>query len=64
MTKDGETVGTVSKASEMELHVEPQTGLSKSIRRRLGWAEQDQDTFSVSQSNVERITDDEIRLKK
>lgn len=64
MTKDGKTVGTVAEATGTELHVEPDTGLSQSIRRRLGWAEQDQDTFSIQQSNVARITDDEIRLKE
>jgi sporulation protein YlmC with PRC-barrel domain len=64
MTKDGETVGTVAEAAGTELHVEPDTGLSQSIRRRLGWAEQEQDTFSIRQSNVARITDDEIQLKE
>jgi len=64
MTEDGETVGTVAKTMETELHVEPHTGLSQSIRRRLGWAESDQDTFSVSHSSVDSITDDEIRLKE
>jgi sporulation protein YlmC with PRC-barrel domain len=64
MTEDGETVGTVAKTTGTELHVEPDTGLSQSIRRRLGWAESDQDTFSVSHSSVDSITDDEIRLKE
>ncbi|WP_435073019.1 hypothetical protein [Halorubrum sp. HHNYT27] len=64
MTKDGETVGTVVKATKTELHVEPNSGLSKSIRRRLGWAEQDQDTFSIQKSNVQDIDDDGIRLKE
>jgi sporulation protein YlmC with PRC-barrel domain len=63
MTKDGETVGTVEKTMDNELHVKPNSGLSQSIRRRLGWAEKDQDTFSVQKSKVDEITNDGIRLK-
>lgn len=64
MTKDGETVGTVEQTMDEELHVKPNSGLSQSVRRRLGWAEEDQDTFSVQKSKVDEITDDGIRLKE
>lgn len=64
MTKDGETVGTVEQTTGAEIHVKPEGGLSQSIRRRLGWAEKDADTYSVQKSNVEEITDDGIRLKE
>jgi sporulation protein YlmC with PRC-barrel domain len=64
MTKDGDTVGTVEKTMDTELHVRPDSGLSQSIRRRLGWSERDQDTFSVQKSKVDEITDDGIRLKE
>ena len=64
MTKDGKTVGTVEKTTDTEIHVQPKSGLSQSIRRRLGWAEKEQENFSVRKSDVDRITDDEIRLKQ
>lgn len=64
MTKDGEIVGTVEKTTNTEIHVKPDSGLSQSIRRRLGWAEKDQETFSVQKSKVQEISDDGIQLKE
>jgi sporulation protein YlmC with PRC-barrel domain len=64
MTNDGETIGTVEKTTGTELHVKPEGGLSQSIRRRLGWAEKDADTYSIEKSSVKEISDDGIRLNE
>lgn len=44
-------------------HVEPDSGLSETIRRRLGWAEESADTYELDKSAVEKIAGDEIHLK-
>lgn len=63
VTADGETVGMIETVSGSKAHVKPDTGLSQSIRRRLGWSEEGHDTYELRKSNVHDITDDEITLK-
>jgi hypothetical protein len=63
MTADGHMVGTISRASGSTAEVTPEEDLSQSIRRRLGWTEEgEESTFELEASNVDRIPDDEVRL--
>lgn len=62
MTHDGKHVGTITQTSGSKAHVEMETGLSQSIRRRLGWAE-DADTYELDSSSVDKISGDEIHLR-
>lgn len=64
MTADGDVVGTVEEASENTARVRPAENLSRSIRRRLGWSEEDEESFELDHSKVEQISGDEIRLKR
>ncbi|MFW5948147.1 MAG: hypothetical protein ACOCSD_00930 [Halolamina sp.] len=61
VTADGEEVGTVTSATGSRLHVSPADDLSRSIRRRLGWSE-DEDSYELQKDHVDEITDDEVRL--
>lgn len=63
MTADGDMVGRVEKTSGSTAHIKAEGGLSQSIRRRLGWTEEGEETYELQKANVEEITDDEIRLK-
>lgn len=63
MASDGENVGTITKTSGPVAHVSTDSGLSGSIRRRLGWGDDDEE-YELMTSNVESISDDEVRLKK
>lgn len=63
MTADGDMVGTIDRASGSSAHVRPDEELSRSIRRRLGWTEEGSETYRLEKSKVDRITDDEVRLK-
>ncbi|MFB6142826.1 MAG: hypothetical protein ABEJ30_05730 [Halorientalis sp.] len=64
VTADGDTVGMVDRASGTTARIRADQGLSRSIRRRLGWTEEGEETYRLQKSRVDRITDDEIRLKK
>lgn len=64
VTADGDMVGTVERASGSSAHIEPDEDLSRSIRRRLGWTEEGEETYRLEKSKVDRITSDEIRLKE
>lgn len=64
VTADGDMVGTVDRVSGSSAHIKVDKDLSRSIRRRLGWNEEGKDTFRLQKSKVDKITDDEVRLKK
>lgn len=64
VTQDGDEVGTIDSVSGDTATVSPSSGLSESIRQRLGWTDEDMDTFDLDYSNVDTDQGDEIRLKE
>lgn len=64
VTADGDEVGTIEQIEENMAHVKPNDSLSQSVRRRLGWAEDDSDTYELSQEQVMDISDIEVRLNQ
>lgn len=64
VTADGDEIGTIEQASGSMAHVKPSANLSQSVRRRLGWAEEGEETYELQTTNVDSIESDEIRLKK
>lgn len=62
VTADGDMVGTIERVSGASAHVKPHEDLSRSIRRRLGWSEEGEETYQLETSKVDRITSDEVRL--
>lgn len=63
VTADGDTVGTVRSVEGSMAHIQADADLSRSVRRRLGWTEENAETYQLRTSNVDDI-DDEIRLKE
>lgn len=63
MTSDGTRVGRITQTRGSMAHVEPDSGLSETIRRRLGWAEESADTYELDKSAVDKIAGEEIHLK-
>lgn len=59
---DGETVGIVTEVDHGTAYVEPDPGLTEKLRGMLGWSDDD-DAFPLQESAIERVTDDEIRLR-
>lgn len=64
VTASGDKVGMIQKVERDVAHVQPKGSLSRSIRRRLGWAEEEGDTFELSRAQVDEIKGDEVRLKE
>jgi hypothetical protein len=60
----GEKVGMVSKVEGHNVHVDPDPGLTDSIKSRLGWGDADGDTYALKQSDIAAVTDDEVQLKR
>lgn len=64
VTADGDEVGTIEQIDENMAHVKPKGSLSRSVRRRLGWAEKDQDMYEITHSRVAQISGDEVHLRE
>lgn len=63
VTADGDEIGMVGRVEETRLHITPADNLSRSVRRRLGWSE-DEDDYVLQKSKVDSIAGDEIHLKE
>jgi len=61
-TASGDTVGTIEKIDGTMAHVKPESGLSSSIRNRLGWTKDGEEVYELKHSKVDTI-DDEVILK-
>jgi hypothetical protein len=64
VTADGETVGTCRECRTDRAYVEPDTNLGRTFRQRLGWATEDDETYRLPHSMVDRIGEEEIRLRR
>ncbi|MXV62393.1 PRC-barrel domain containing protein [Natronorubrum sp. JWXQ-INN-674] len=64
VNENGETVGLVEHVEAGSVHVDPDPGITDSIKSKLGWGDADEETYALNTDNVEAITDDEIRLRR
>lgn len=58
----GDEIGIVSGVRGGTAYVDPDPGLTDSLKSRLGWGDVDQDDYPLDEEFVENVTDDEIRL--
>lgn len=59
----GDEVGLVVSVEHGQAQVEPDPGITDSIRSKLGWGDSgDEGTYELSPSNIESVTDDAIIL--
>jgi len=61
---DGEKVGMVADVEHGTAHVEPDPGITDSIKATLGWSKSGEDTYPLQEEAVGRVTDDEIHLER
>lgn len=59
---NGETIGIVSSVRGGTAYVDPDPGLTDTIKSKLGWNEPDTDDYPLDDSRVDTVTDDEVRL--
>ena len=64
VNSQGDKIGVVTEVRGGSVHVDPDPGITDSIKSKLGWGDADDDTYQMDDSNVEEITDDEIRLER
>lgn len=59
---DGDEIGRVTDVKDGHAHVNPDPGVTDTIMSKLGWGDSDEETYQLDPSNIEDVTDDEIRL--
>lgn len=62
MPKGGDDANRIDSVRGDGARIAPESGLSESVRRRLGWNDEE-DTFQLPYPTVARRTRDEIHLK-
>ena len=61
---DGEEVGIISGYRGGRAYVDPDPSIADTIMSKLGWENIDEDDYAIEQSDVDTVTDDEVRLKR
>ncbi|AEH38106.1 hypothetical protein [Halopiger xanaduensis] len=61
---EGEQIGIVESVEGGTAHVNPDPGMTDTIKSKLGWGDTDEETYPLDAENVESISDDEIRLQR
>jgi hypothetical protein len=61
---DGVEVGVVVEVDDDRAYVDPDPNVLEEIGSRFGLSDADEETFPISDSDVQAVTDDEIRLSE
>jgi sporulation protein YlmC with PRC-barrel domain len=61
---DGVEVGVVVEVDDDTTYVDPDPNVLEEIGSRFGLSDADEETFPISDSDVQAVTDDEIRLNE
>lgn len=64
VNENGDEIGVVESVEGDMAHVEPDPGMTDTIKSKLGWGDADEETYALEADHVEEITDDEIRLAR
>ena len=61
---EGDEIGRIEAVQGGSAHVNPDPGMTDTLKSKLGWGDADEDTYQLDHENVEEITDDEVRLRR
>ncbi|GAA0522800.1 hypothetical protein SAMN04488066_105147 [Halorubrum aquaticum] len=60
----GKKIGMVTEVENGKAYVDPDPGITDSIRSKLGWRDADSDDYLLESRRIASINDDEVRLKR
>ncbi|WP_247000300.1 hypothetical protein [Halosolutus gelatinilyticus] len=60
---NGDEVGIIADVEHGTAHVEPDPGITDTIKAKLGWGGSDEDTYPLQEGSVARVTNDEVHLE-
>lgn len=61
---EGRTVGRVVDVRHGSAYVDPDPDMFDTIKSKLGWGDVDGDAYPLQKSDVDSVTDDEIRIRR
>ncbi len=59
---NGESIGVITAMQHGTAHVEPDPGLTDTIRAKLGWDDTSEDTYPLQEGAIDQIGDDKVHL--
>lgn len=62
VTSTGDKIGIVKDVDAGAAHIDPNPGIADELKAKLGWGDSDEDTYRLRESDIEAVTDDEVRL--
>ena len=58
-----ESVGRIIDVEHGTAYVDPDPGITDTVKSKLGWGDRDEDTYPLQEESVEEITDKKVRLR-
>jgi hypothetical protein len=62
VNRNGDPIGRVVEVEEHRAYVDPDPGVTDAIMSKLGWGSRDDGSYQLQADDIERVTDDEVRL--
>lgn len=62
VASNGEKIGMIKEVRAGDAYVDPDPGLTDELMARLGWGDDDENTYKIAEGDIEDVTDDEVRL--
>ncbi len=59
----GEKIGLITAVRDNTAFIDPDPGMTDTLKAKLGWDEVDTDDYPLEASDIDRITDDGVYLR-
>lgn len=64
VVRGDDSVGRVVEVDHGTAYIDPDPGITDTIKSKLGWGEREsEDTYPLQEASIESVTDDEVRLE-
>jgi len=62
VSSDGSSIGMISEVRGGRAYVDPDPNVTDKLMSTMGWSDADEEDFALNASQVDEVTDDEVRL--
>lgn len=60
---NNDEIGIIAAVEHGTAHVEPDPGITDTIKTKLGWEGTNDDTYPLQEESIDHVTDDHVHLK-
>lgn len=64
VNSNGDQIGRVVNVEHGKAHVDPDPGLTDTVRSKMGWGDDDEEDYQLDASSVDTVSDSEIHLDR